>query len=96
MVKAHQLYQHYEQRTADDAAYSYTATYLEIENMADGDQGDAATPKELGPKNPEQAAKFRNATQKSLLKFVDNMHSFDQYKAEVHTTFLCMSIEMNC
>ena len=54
MVKAHQLYQHCEQTTADDTAYSYTAAYSEIENMADGDQGDAATPNEPGPNNPEQ------------------------------------------
>ena len=77
MVKAHQLYQLYKKTTAEDTAYSYTATYLEIENMADGDQGDAAIPKEPGSNNPEQAAKFWEATQKSLLKFVNSIHSFD-------------------
>ena len=82
MVKVHRLYQCYEQTRADDMAYSYTATYLEIENMADGDQGDAASFKEPGPNNHEEAAKFREATQKSLLKFIDSIHSFDRYKGE--------------
>ena len=58
-------------------AYSYTAAYLEIENMADGDQGDAATPKELSPNIPGQAAKFWKATQKSLLKFIGSIHLFN-------------------
>ena len=50
--------------------------------MADADEGDGATPKELSANNPEQAAKFWEATQKSLLKFIESIHSFDRYKVE--------------
>ena len=51
IVKAHWLYQHYKQTTADNTACSYTVAYLEIESMAD--QGDAKASKELDPNNPE-------------------------------------------
>ena len=65
---------------ADDTTYTYKAAYLNIA-MADRDLSGTST-KEPGSNNPEQAEKFREETNKALLTLIDELQSFDRYKAE--------------
>ena len=67
--------------TTDNTTYTYTATYLCINVMADSDRSTTST-KEPRPNNPEQAEKFREETNKAFLTFIDELQSFDQYKVE--------------
>ena len=50
--------------------------------MADNDTAGTSASNDPGPNNPEQAAKFREETNKALLTFIDNVQSFDRYKAK--------------
>ena len=50
--------------------------------MADNDEAGTSASKKPGPNNPEQAAKFREETNKALLTFIDSLQSLDRYKAE--------------
>ena len=83
IVKAHQIYNHYQEMTADDSTYSYVVTSQDLDEMAEAEpMGATAAAKELGPNNPEQAKAFKEATDKVLIKFVDCIHSFDSYQTE--------------
>ena len=50
--------------------------------MADNGTAGTSASEKPGPNTPEQVAKFREETNKALLTFVDNVQSFDRYKAE--------------
>ena len=80
IVKAHWLYHEYETSMADDTTNAYTAAYLNI-TMADSNLSGISN-KEPRPNNLEQAEKFREETNKALLTFIDELQSFDRYKAE--------------
>ena len=82
IVKAHRLYQQFETSIAEDTTHVCTATYLNINTMADSDISSTST-KEPRPNNPEQAEKFREETNKVLLTFIAELQSFNRFKAEV-------------
>ena len=83
IVKAHWIYNHYQEMTADDSTYLYIVVSQDLDEMADAEPtGTTAAAKELEPNNPEQAKAFKEATGKALVKFVDSIHSFDHYQNE--------------
>ena len=48
----------------------------------------STTKKRPGPDNPQQAEVFRQETNKAIIVFVEEIHSFDHYKAEAAYKYL--------